>query len=158
MVGHHKMGSHPGMNIAFHGHRNSLGGLKLVIQRAFRGNRLIDRPDRGRNIGIMSNKIKYNVSLEKYLYEIKNIRYKMALSRFRLSNHSLLIETGRYSRPKIEREDRKCFICKDEIEDELHFVTKCPLYSEERKHLYKSLRNNSKFFDSLNKIHFHHDE
>ena len=99
---------------------------------------------------IMFSKIKYNVSLEKYLYEIKNIRYKIALSRFRLSNHSLLIETGRYSRPKIERDDRKCFICKDEIEDEQHFVTKCPLYSEERKHLYKSLRNNSKFFDSLN--------
>ena len=70
----------------------------------------------------------------------------MALSRFRLSNHSLLIETGRYSRPKIERDDRKCFICKDEIEDELHFVTKCPLYSEERKHLkiegYKVLPKN----------------
>ena len=95
-------------------------------------------------------KIKYNVSLENYLYEVKNIRHKIALSRLRLSNHSLLIETGRHLRPKLERQERKCFVCRDDIEDECHFVTKCPLYSSERKVLYKSLKDNSKIFESLN--------
>ena len=76
---------------------------------------------------------KHNVSLEKYLYKIKNIRHKIALTRLRLSNHNLRIETGRHLRPKLERHERKCFICSDEIENELHFVVKCPLYSSERK-------------------------
>ena len=95
-------------------------------------------------------KIKYNVSLENYHYEVKNIIHKIALSRLRLSNHSLLIETGRHLRPKLERHERKCFVCKDDIEDECHFVTKCPLYSSERNVLYNSLKGNSKFFESLN--------
>ena len=95
-------------------------------------------------------KFKYNVSLEKYLYKVKNIRHKIALTRLRLSNHNLLIETGRHLRPKLERHERKCFICRNEIEDEFHFVIKCPLYSCERKALYKSLTNNSNNFELLN--------
>ena len=67
----------------------------------------------------------------------------------RLSNHNLRIETGRRLRPKLPRQARKCFICIDEIENELHFVVKCPLYSSERKELYKVLMHNSKHFDSL---------
>ena len=59
---------------------------------------------------ITYSKIKNNVSLEKYLEKVKNIRHKIALTRFRLSNHNLLIETGRHLRPKLERPDRKCFI------------------------------------------------
>ena len=86
---------------------------------------------------------------KKYLYKIKNIRHKIVPTRLRLSNHSLLIETGRHLRPKLERHERKCFICRDEIENELHFVIKCPLYSSERKTLYKSLTQNSKHFESL---------
>ena len=99
---------------------------------------------------ISYSKFKQNVSLEKYLCKVKNIRHKISLTRLRLSNHCLLIETGRHLRPKLERQQRKCFICKDEIENELHFVTKCPLYSSERKKLYKSLEYNSRFFLSLN--------
>ena len=100
---------------------------------------------------ISYTKIKPNVYLEKYLHEVKNIRHKIALSRLRLSNHNLLIETGRHIRPKLDRENRKCFICKDDIEDEMHFITKCPLYSSEREELYKSLKINSKTFESLSR-------
>ena len=94
-------------------------------------------------------KFKHNASLEKYMYTIKNVRHKIALTRLRLSNHNLRIETGRHLRPKLPRQERKCFICIDEIENELHFVVKCPLYSSERKELYKALMHNSKYFDSL---------
>ena len=78
-------------------------------------------------------KFKYNASLEKYMYTIKNVRHKIALTRLGLSNHNLRIETGRHLRPKLPRQERECFICIDEIENELHFVVKCPLYSSERK-------------------------
>ena len=94
-------------------------------------------------------KFKFNVSLENYLYQLKNIRHKIALTRLRLSNHNLLIETGRHLRPRVERNERKCFICRNKIENEFHFVIKCPLYSCERKALYKALANNSKHFESL---------
>ena len=92
-------------------------------------------------------KFKYTVYLEKYLYKVKNFRHRIFLTRLRLSNHSLLIETGRHLRPKLEREHRKCFICKDEIEDELHFVTKCPLYKSERKILYETVQLNCQNFE-----------
>ena len=86
---------------------------------------------------------------EKYLYDVKNRKNKIALTRFRLSNHNLLIEKGRHMRPKLDRTERKCFLCKDVIEDEKHFITNCPLYSKHRAILYHSLQNNSIYFTSL---------
>lgn len=92
---------------------------------------------------------KNTVSLEKYLYQIRNTKYRIALSRFRLSNHNLLIEKGRHMRPRLDRNERKCFLCKDVVEDEKHFITKCPLYSKERNFLYQSLEKSSIHFNSL---------
>ena len=99
---------------------------------------------------ISYKKFKTTVYLEKYLSYVINIKHKIALTRFRLSNHNLLIEKGRHFRPKIERNERKCFLCKDDVEDESHFITKCPLYSNERVLLYDSLKYNSRFFEQLN--------
>ena len=52
-------------------------------------------------------KFKYNVSLEKYMYTIKNVRHKIALTRLRLSKHTLRLETGRHLRPKLPRQDKR---------------------------------------------------
>ena len=74
------------------------------------------------------------------------------MSRFRLSNHQLMIEKGRYARPKIEREQRFCYNCLDKIEDETHFVINCPVYNTEREKLFEICRNKSKgkiLFDSI---------
>ena len=88
------------------------------------------------------------IYFEKYLMEIKNISHRKAVSRFRLSNHSLMIEKGRHSRPRTERSERKCFVCKNEIEDETHFLITCPLYRENRKILFDTCRKNCLYFDS----------
>jgi len=57
----------------------------------------------------------------------------MALTKFRLSVHSLEIETGRHS--NISRENRLCTKCNLRmIENEYHFILVCPLYIEIRKH------------------------
>ena len=53
---------------------------------------------------------KTTISLENYLSNVKNIRHKIALTCFRLSNHNLLIEKERHFRPKIGRSERKCFL------------------------------------------------
>ena len=65
------------------------------------------------------------------------------MTKFRISTHSLSIETGRYERKpnkenkliKILREERTCLYCinNNDVEDEMHFLLKCPLYSVERK-------------------------
>ena len=49
----------------------------------------------------------------------KELRNK--LTKLRISAHSLAIETGRYSKPKIPRNERFCKFCVNEIEDEIHF-------------------------------------
>ena len=67
---------------------------------------------------ISFNKYKTNIILESHLVQKTNVKHKIALSRFRLSNHSLMIEKGRHMKPKIERDKKWCFVCKNEIEDE----------------------------------------
>ena len=45
------------------------------------------------------------------------------ITKFRVSDHTLEVETGRYK--NIPRENRFCKICKDEIDDEYHFFLNC---------------------------------
>ena len=61
-----------------------------------------------------------------------NARHRIALTKLRLSNHKLAIETGRYSRPFKKPAERICPICKIEMEDEYHFLNICPAYQEKR--------------------------
>ena len=50
-----------------------------------------------------------------------------------MSSHTLaILETGRHAKPKIATEERKCRYCNlDDVEDEKHFLLKCPLYNKE---------------------------
>ena len=49
---------------------------------------------------------KNNVFLEENLNDIKDIKYRQALAKIRISAHSLQIEKGRYCRQVIPREQR----------------------------------------------------
>ena len=51
---------------------------------------------------------------------------RATITRWRLSNHKLLIETGRYKIPYVEQIDRKCHQC-DVLEDETQAIYNCPL-------------------------------
>ena len=64
--------------------------------------------------------------------------------KFRLSSHSLAVETGRYR--GVPFSDRFCFSCKDDIEDEFHFILKCPLYETLRKTYIEIGRNRPSVF------------
>ena len=50
--------------------------------------------------------------------------HRMIITRWRLSCHKLCIETGRYKRPKVERESRLCIACQL-VEDEYHALFIC---------------------------------
>ena len=65
---------------------------------------------------------------EDHLHQVTNTRHRIALTKLRLSNHRLAIETGRYS-------ERTCPICKIDMEDEYHFLNICPAYQEKRSTL-----------------------
>ena len=75
--------------------------------------------------------------------------YRYIITRWRLSNHNLKIETGRYSVPKIPRELRICDIC-NEIEDEAHVIFKCPIYNPIRVKYKTLLRKNDNILRFLN--------
>ena len=69
---------------------------------------------------------------EQYLDIIDNTVLRKSLSRFRLSSHSLEIETGRYT--NVERNNRICRLCNmNVVESEYHFMLCCPLYRDLRQ-------------------------
>ena len=61
-----------------------------------------------------------------------NDSYRTVITRWRLSNHKMAIETGRYERPMIERDQRVCRTCLVR-EDEEHALFSCPLYNNIRR-------------------------
>ena len=82
-----------------------------------------------------------NYKCEDYIHQVTNTRHRIALTKLRLSNHKLAIETGRYSRPFKKPAERTCPICKVEMEDEYHFLNICPAYQEKRSSLLDYLEN-----------------
>ena len=68
--------------------------------------------------------------MENYLKTVP-FTLRKNLTKLRLSDHSLAIETGRYHQSDISK--RLCELCDDNsIEDESHFISKCPFYKRER--------------------------
>ena len=65
---------------------------------------------------------KINYNLEPYLLLPSHLH--TAIGRFRISCHSLAIETGRYTRPPLPPEERVCQTC-GVMEDEKHFLLNC---------------------------------
>ena len=75
--------------------------------------------------------LKSNLVCEDYLLSVSNVANRTALTKFRLSNHNLMIEKGRYE--NVQLCDRSCPFCPDQIENEFHFLIKCPVYTELRR-------------------------
>ena len=69
--------------------------------------------------------------IEKYLTDIKNITMRQEVTKFRLSNHRLAIETGRHD--GVEPDKRFCPFCLDKVENESHFLLICPVLRHLRK-------------------------
>ena len=102
----------------------------IYHQEAF--SRIVDPESKLRTYGL----IKHEVGREDYLVQIKNPKQRQTLTKFRLSNHKLMIEIGRHMIPKLDKEQRICQICYAGVEDEIHFLTKCKILEPIRKPLF----------------------
>merc|ERR1712240_795106 len=65
---------------------------------------------------------KTETGYEKYLVNVRNFSIRSHVTKFRLSNHRLAIETGRHTTPKTPKEERFCQFCPGKVEDEYHFL------------------------------------
>ena len=90
-----------------------------------------------------------NYKCEDYLRQVTNVQHRITLTKLRLSNHKLAIETGRYARPYKKPEGRTCPICKKDVEDEIHFLT-LPCVSRKRSTLFEYL--NKEYRISVNRM------
>ena len=73
---------------------------------------------------------KLNFCCEEYL-DMLPVNLRKFITRLRISAHSLRIQSGRYARNRIQRNERYCQCCsKRDIEDEYHFMLICPCYSD----------------------------
>ena len=82
--------------------------------------------------------------LESYLIVVKDVRQRQLVSMLRMGVLPLRIETGRYEACKVVgskgvpvefRVCKCCSLCK--VEDEIHFLFECPLYSSLRVGLFE---------------------
>jgi hypothetical protein len=93
------------------------------------------------NISAAVNTLRtYTLFENNYIIAEKNFKRRQDMSRLRISAHSLIIETGRYCRPPLSPENRVCPCCNSgAVEDELHFLLKCPIFEHERHELMNSI-------------------
>ena len=89
---------------------------------------------------------KKTYSVENYLLCL-NFSKRTLFTRLRLSSHRLEIELGRHSKPKTNKEDRKCKDCSlDCVGDEFHAIMICPKYSVDRSKVFLALDSYTSFY------------
>ena len=124
-----------GLTRILNGNNNDPG--KTVFQRCidiFHQNSLAQITNENsklRTYGIFKSEIRE----EPYLRIVKNVKDRISMTKFRLSNHNLMIEKGRHR--NLDRTMRICLFC-TAVEDEIHFLTKCETF----RHLRSSLLHN----------------
>ena len=92
--------------------------------------------------------LKTKTGCENYLTKILSINDRKALTKFRLSNHSLMIEKGRHL--GVNKDARFCNFCLDKVEDEMHFLLNCKTFKLHRRKLFEKANENLRYFYRLN--------
>ena len=83
---------------------------------------------------------KNEYKMEEYLSLIDNPTIRKTFSQFRISNHKLQIERGRYE--NIPRDKRICKLCNSgEVENEYHLALTCQKYEQIRNNSNNIIKN-----------------
>ena len=80
---------------------------------------------------------------------MKSIEWRTLLSKFKLSDHRLEVEVGRYQRPKKNPEEKiwtKCNI----LEDEIHCLLTCYINREIGEQLFEQIEHQYPIFRHMN--------
>ncbi len=81
--------------------------------------------------------LKREYSMAEYLFTVSDKKLRSTLTRYRLSGHKLMIETGRHRQTWLPPEQRLCsHFDLNQIETELHFLTECSKYTDIRTVFY----------------------
>ena len=93
---------------------------------------------------------KYRLCRESYFKYIKDISVRRIFTKLRVSCHKLEIELGRYK--KVQADARLCPLCQLEVEDEIHFVTNCSLFSTKRKQFFNDIGKSFVNFSGMSDV------
>ena len=77
-----------------------------------------------------------NHCFDRILDSANDPSHRFALIRLICGSHRRCIETGRWQRPVIQRENRICALCY-KLDDEFHFLFECASFTECRKKFMK---------------------
>ena len=100
------------------------------------------------------SKLKSHIQMEEYLLFENSFKNRQTLTKFRVSDHTLKIEQGRYL--NIPREQRLCSECQT-VDDEKHFFLDCKINKHLRDILFNHINtiyDNFKDYSSEEKLHF----
>ena len=99
-----------------------------------------------------SNKLRFyshfktSFEREPYLDSVNNFYIRKNISKFRCSDHTLEIESGRHKKMNVN--ERICKVCNTGIETEMHFLAICPLY-EPLRNRYLKIKHENDFINLL---------
>ena len=93
---------------------------------------------------------KFDKSTEEYIRLNVPRYHRSILAQFRCGILPLEIEVGRYRNAELT--DRICQLCSTAIEDEVHFLCECPLYSDYRSQLFHAASQVETTFMNMDKI------
>jgi len=91
--------------------------------------------------------LKTKPGISGYITEVSSTKDRIAISKLRLSNHKLNIETGRFY--NLDETRRFCPFCESQVENEIHFIISCPTYRVLRDSLFLQIQENGRFVELL---------
>jgi NADH pyrophosphatase NudC (nudix superfamily) len=83
-----------------------------------------------------------NYELADYLLSVRDVKQRQILTKYRLSDHNLAVETGRHRLTWLPREHRMCGHCQAEkVETEEHLLIHCKKYDILRQIYFTKLQS-----------------
>ena len=96
--------------------------------------------------------LKNETNYSEFVNHIRNAEHRrVGSNKFRIGNHNLKIETGRFTIPKTPEDLRICDHCNlNSVENELHILFHCDLYNDLRKTLFIKINDRNTLFTNYN--------
>ena len=127
----------------------SKSDIKLAVKKQFQIDWSKKFSDIDTNPGLRTYvDLKTNFTIAPYLCLVDDFKFRNAISKLRSSSHNLEIERGRHTRPRTPITDRLCPKC-EVLEDEVHFLTSCDLFTTERDILFSRITTMFPDFQTL---------